>query len=270
VPSHSGKSPCGILAMMWNLIILAIVLSNLSIGQNKQSPEDPAAILARTAQATVNWDQSSSPGMKAELLLLKKGEVKGNLVVTYRLKVTGALLNQRYALMSWPIMFPNPVQVMDGLAINESGAVVCPAHSAASCSKNFDGAEIKLEYAPVKGEILRSALISADRKSRIFFSIVPEPIIKKDASCSLEVVRLSPGYELVLIRAKGFPPAETVAFHTKSYDEVHDVSVKTSAQGEFWAPLTPFVKDQQKGTTDVLAKGSKCAPALSFNWGKGQ
>ena len=261
----------GILAMMWKLITIATILANLSVGQQKNSPQqDPTVLAAQNAQATINWDQRTSPGMKAELLLLKKGELKGHLTVTYRVKVTGAPENQRYVLMSWPIVFPNPVALMGGLVINHDGLVVCPAHSADSCAKNFDGAEIKMEYAPVKGEVLRSALISADGRSRIFFSIVPDPIIKKDGTCSLELVRLSPGYELVLIRAKGFPANDSVAFHTQSYDEVHDVSVKTSPQGEFWAPLTPFVAGKQNGATNVAAKGTKCAPALSFNWGVGQ
>ena len=256
---------------MWKLITIATILSSLSFGQQKNSPqEDPAILAAKNAQATIDWEQRTSPGMKAELLLIRKGELKGHLTVTYRVKVTGAPENQRFVLMSWPIMFPNPVAVMDGLVINQNGLVVCPAHSADSCAKNFDGAEIKMEYTPVKGEILRSALISADRRSRVFFSIVPDPIITKDGACSLELVRLSPGYELVLIRAKGFPANDNVAFHTQSYDEVHNVSVKTNPQGEFWAPLTPFVTGKQNGTTNVSANGSKCAPTLSFNWGAGQ
>jgi hypothetical protein len=224
----------------------------------------------KNAQATINWEQATSPGMKAELLLLTKGELNGHLTVTYRLKVTGAPENQRYALVSWPIMFPDPVTVMDGLVVNPNGFVVCPAHSTGTCAKNFDGAEVKMEFAPVKGEILRGALVSADRRSRIFFSIVPDPIIKKDGSCSLELVRLSPGYELVLVRAKGFPANENVAFHTQSYEEVHDASVKSNPQGEFWAPLTPFVAGKQSGTASVVAKDPKCAPTLSFNWGAGQ
>ncbi|HEV2987607.1 MAG TPA: hypothetical protein VG759_04145 [Candidatus Angelobacter sp.] len=256
---------------MWKLITIATVLSGLSAGLQKNSPQqDPVALAAKNAQATINWEQVTSPGMKAEMLLVKKAELKGHLAVTYRLKVTGAPENQRYALTLWPITVPDPVAVMQGLVINPSGLVVCPAHSTDSCAKNFDGAEVKLEFAPVKGEIFRGALISADQRSRIFFSTVPDPIVKKDGSCSLELVRLSPGYELVLVRAKGFPANENVAFHTQSYDEVHDVSVKTNPQGEFWAPLTPFVAGKQNGTTSVVAKNPKCAPALSFNWGTGQ
>jgi hypothetical protein len=258
---------------MLRLIIVAILLSGLSAGQSqdKQLTEEQAmALAARTAEATINWENSSSPGMKAELLLIKKGEVKGSLVVTYKIKVTGAPRDQRYVLTSWPIIAGSPITLMDGLVIDQTGAVMCPAHSTDSCARGFDGTEVKLGFAPVKGEILRNALISKDQKSRIFFSTVPDPIIKKDAACSLELVRLGPQYELVLIRAKGFLSGESVAFHTKSYDEAHDVNAKANAQGEFWAPLTPFVKDKTKGTTEVVAKGSRCSPALSFNWGSEQ
>ena len=248
--------------MMWKLIFITTILASSLLAQQTTSvQEDPA----QTAQTTINWDKASSPGMKAEMLLVKKGELKGHLAVTYRVKVTGAPENQRYVLMSWPITFPQPLAVMDGLAIDANGLVFCPAHS-----KNFDGLPINMEYAPVKGEVLRSALISADQKSKIFFSVVPDPIVTKDGSCSLELVRLSPGFELVLIRARGFAAGESVAFHTQSYDEMHDVSVKASPQGEFWAPLTPFVAGRKSGMSNVTAKGSKCAPALSFNWGGGQ
>jgi hypothetical protein len=264
--SARDKSPYGILALMSKLIIV-MILSSLAAGQTQQAAEEQAT---RTAQATINWEQSSSPGMKAELVLVRKSETKGNLTVTYKVKVTGAPRDRRYAFVSWPITFPNPVTVMEGLEIDQTGTVVCPPRSPDSCAKNFNGAEIKLKYAPVKGEILRSALISKDQKWRIFFSTVPDPIIKKDAACSLELVRLSPGYALVLIRARGFLPGENVTLHTKSYDEVHDAGVRANAQGEFWAPLTPFVKDKNSGTTDVTTKGGKCAPALSFNWGSEQ
>lgn len=258
---------CGILAIMWKLIFIAIVFGgSLFAQQGASTQEDPA----QAAQATINWDRASSPGMKAEMLLVKKTQLRAHMALTYRVKVTGAPENQRYVLLSWPITFPKPLALMDGLAIDPNGVVFCPAHSTGGCAKNFDGLPINLEYTPVKGEVLRSALISADQKSKIFFSIVPDPIVTKEGACSLELVRLSPGFELVLIRAKGFAAGESIAFHTQSYDEVHDVNVKASPQGEFWAPLTPFVAGRKSGTSNVTAKGSKCSPALSFNWGEGQ
>src|SRR5436305_13937180 len=149
--------------MMWKLIFITTSLAgSLFAQQTTSAQEDPA----QTAQTTISWDKASSTGMKAEMLLVRKGELKGHLAVTYRVKVTGAPENQRYVLMSWPITFPKPLALMGGLVINHDGLAVCPAHSADSCAKNFDGAEIKMEYAPVKGEVLRSALLPADGRPR--------------------------------------------------------------------------------------------------------
>src|SRR5581483_2729394 len=127
--SNVSEFGCDILALMWKLIFITTTLaSSLFAQQTTSAQEDPAAMAAQNAQATINWDKASSPGMKAEMVLVKKGQMKGHLAVTYRVKVTGAPENQRYVLMSWPIMFPKPLAVMDGLAIDSNGVVFCPAH----------------------------------------------------------------------------------------------------------------------------------------------
>lgn len=129
------------------------------------------------------------------------------------------------------------------------------------------GAELKLTYTPGIGEIFRHALVSEDHTVRIFFSIVPAPMVEHDRACSLEIVRLSPRFELALIRGKGLAPGEPVAFHTDSYQEVHDSQTKANPQGEFWATLTPFVKGRTMGTMQVSVKSKGCSPALAFEWG---
>ena len=129
------------------------------------------------------------------------------------------------------------------------------------------GAELKLTYTPGIGEIYRHALISEDHTARIFFSIVPAPMIEHDKTCSLEIVRLSPRFELAVIRGKGFIPGDQLTFHTVSYQDTHDSQPKVNPQGEFWAVLSPFVKGRTMGTTQVTVKGKRCAPVLAFEWG---
>jgi hypothetical protein len=261
---------------MQKMIILVFVLfsflaahaQDVSAQQSQPSVEEKVA--SYLAQATINWEKSSTPGMHAEAVLLKKGVEQGKNVVAYKMKVTGAPRSQKYALISWPIIFADPVTVMDGLMINASGAVGCPEHSTDTCSHSFDGVEIKMKYAPARGEIFRNALISKDQKSKIFFSIVPDPIIGKDAACSLEVIRLQPAFELVLVSARGFQPAEPVAFHTNSAGEIHDVQAQADAKGQFWVPFTPLVEGKPTGAAEVTARGKKCAPSVSFSWGAGQ
>jgi hypothetical protein len=222
---------------------------------------------ARTAQATVNWDKSSSPGVKARLELIKKGTVNGKPVVDYRLKVEGAPHNKLYKLMVWPVTVPNPLAMMDGLAVGNDGTVMCPADSDKSCAQRFKGKEVHLTYSPEIGEIFRQALISDDNQSRIFFSMVPAPIVQSDKSCSLEAVRLSPSFELALIRGRGFAPGEQLSVHTQSYQEIHNVQEKADAQGDFHFTITPSVKGRTNGVIEISAKGAACSPVISFNWG---
>jgi hypothetical protein len=236
------------------------------------SPAKPQAssdeiIIQKTAQATIDWDSSSTQGAKADVQLIKKDQVDGKPVMQYRVKITGAPKNKLYTLMAWPITIPVPAPMMEGLAIAADGTVGCPPDSTKSCSQGMKGRELKLTYTPGIGEIYRHALISEDHASRIFFSIVPAPMIEHDKACSLEVVRLTPSFHLALIRGKGFKPGDQLSVHTDSYQETHDLPTKANSQGEFWAPITPFVGGRTMGTTQVKVRSQTCAPALSFEWG---
>lgn len=236
----------------------------------QQAQENDAAIqaeLTQTATATINWDKSTTPGAKAEVQLIKKDQSNGRPLIQYHLKVSGAPRNKLYNLIAWPIMVPQPATIMEGLAIAADGTVGCPPNSDRSCAERFKGAELKLTYTPTLGEIYRHALISEDHQTRIFFTIVPAPMLERDRSCSLEVVRLSPRFELALIRGRGFAPGEQPQLHTQSYQEAHDSQPKVDSNGEFWAVLTPFVKGRTMGTTEVAARGKSCAPTLAFEWG---
>jgi hypothetical protein len=233
----------------------------------KPQPPSDEELMAKTARATIDWDSSTTKGAKVDIQLIKKTQVDGKPVMQYRLKVSGAPKNKLYTLMAWPITVAQPATMMDGLAIAADGTVGCPPNSDRNCAQRMKGAELKLTYTPGIGEIYRHALISEDHATRIFFSIVPAPMMEQDKGCSLEIVRLSPRFELALIRGKGFTPGEQVSFHTQSYQEAHDSQPKVNAQGEFWATLSPFVKGRTMGTTQVAVKGKSCAPTLSFEWG---
>ena len=127
---------------------------------------------------------------------------------------------------------------------------------------------VDLTFMPGQGEVFRTALVSKDGHVKVFFAIVPDPIIKTSQGCSLEVVRLMPHFELVLIRATGYQPNEDLLFASKSYEESKEQQVKADSDGEYFAGILPFVKDKQGGTTVLKIKGERCAPELSFKWGK--
>jgi hypothetical protein len=221
----------------------------------------------RVAQATINWEKSSTPGVKVRMELLKKGTLNGKASVDYRVKVEGAPHDKLYKLTAWPVTAANPIQMMDGLTLGKDGTVMCPANSDKSCAERFKGKEVHLSYTPEIGEIFRQALISDDSQSRIFFSMVPAPIVERDKSCSLEAVRLSPSFELALIRGHGFIAGEPLSLHTQSYQEVHSVAAKADARGDFILSITPTVKGKTNGVIEISAKGAACSPTISFNWG---
>lgn len=229
--------------------------------------DDSTQQAERTAQATINWDKSSTPGTHVTVEMIRRGEVNGRVAMDFRVKVDGAPHDQRYNLVVWPITDANPTPMMDGLAIRQDGIVYCPADSTGSCAERIKGNELHLTYMPELGEIYRQAMISADQKSRIFFSFVPTPIVESEKNCSLEAVRLGPAFELAIIRGRGFAPGEELAFHTQSYQEIHNAQVKADAQGQFQASVTPFVKGHTTGTLEVSVKGRTCSPKISFNWG---
>lgn len=281
---HFDRSAqCGILLdIMRNTLIITVFFCTFLPGQGQSKPAPKSAQttqgvpateeqvqtrLNQTAAATVRWEENTSPGLTANVQLIKKDQVNGKPVMEYRLKVTGAPRNKLYKLMAWPITFPDPVKMMEGLAIAADGTVGCPKDSTKSCAQLIKGTELKLTYSPGLGEIFRHALVSEDGRSNIFFSLVPAPMTENDKSCSLEVVELEPGFGLAIVRGKGFTPGEQVALHTQSYQEVHDQQPKANPQGEFWATLSPWVKGRTMGTTQVSVKGRACAPALSFEWG---
>lgn len=231
-----------------------------------QAPTDEQ-MMQKTAEATIDWDKSSTPGTKVDVLLMKNEQINHRPVMQYHLKVSGGSLTKRYRLVAWPITAAAPVTMMEGLAIAKDGTVGCPQNSTQSCGQRMKGAELKLTYSPDIGEIYRHALISEDRGSRIFFSIVPAPMVEHDKACSLEIIRLSPRFELAVIRGKGFVPGDVLNFHTVSYQDVHDSHPTVNTQGEFWGVLSPYVAGKSVGTMQVNVKGKTCAPSLSFEWG---
>jgi hypothetical protein len=228
------------------------------------------AELQKAAEATIRWDQASTPGVKADVELLKKSDVNGHSTVEYRLKITGGSTTKRYALIAWPITYNNSIFMMDGLAIAKDGTVGCPKDSYGTCALHHKGQELRLTYSPGLGEIYRHALISDDKQSKVFFSFVPFPLIEKDKGCSLEVVELKPGFGLVLVRGSGFRPGEEIQFQASSYQDVHRASVKADTQGRFEAPYTPWVTGHTEGQSTVSATARSCAPKIAFNWGAGE
>ena len=239
----------------------------ISARQSADPFKDPAAV-ARTTGDWINGKLSSA-GVSVEVKEMERSTDGGKLKVQYQVFVKGAPKDQTYVFSAWPINAPEPVEQMQGLSLMPDGLVVCAGRLPGQCGeKSQPDDPVNFTFAPGQGEVFRLGLISADRKWKAFFAIVPDPIIKSDKSCSVEVIRLTPKFELTLVRGKGFQPSEDLTFSTKSYDETHVNKVKADANGEYQTALLPVVKKHADGTTALQMKGAACTPEISFAWAK--
>jgi len=236
-----------------------------------RTPDELSDYQRKLLAITLDWIRGveSTPGTSVNLREIMRTN-DGGIAVQYHVFLKGAPKDQLYNLLTWPITEVEPSRTVDGLRLANDGLVMCAGRTPEECQSPLgkdDPVEFTFSF-PGKGEIIREALISADNRTRIFFAVVPNPLLNKDKGCSLEAVRLTPQFEITMIRGKGYKPNETLHFIYKSYDEIHDIPVNADSNGELVFSVSPFIKGKYTGTGEAKLKGANCAPAVSFNWGK--
>jgi hypothetical protein len=253
--------------------IILMALSGLAISQRSsaQQPADSFKDPAAMTKMTTDWmsGKLSSPGVSVEIKETDRSTDGGRLKVQYHVFVKGAPKELLYTFSAWPINAAGPVDQTKGLSLMPDGLVVCAGRLPGQCGqKEQPDDPVDFTFAPGQAEVFRLGLTSADGKWKAFFAMVPDPIIKMDGACSVEVIRLTPKFELTLVRGKGFQPGEDLSFSSKSYDEAHVNKVKADANGEYQSALLPYVKKHANGMTLLQLKGASCAPEISFGWGQ--
>ncbi len=215
------------------------------------------------------WMQNrvSTPGSSVELREVSRGSAGGKLVVRYEMVVHGIPSDKLYNTFNWPINVAEPIQTMSGASIGKNGVVMCAGRTSDQCSGDKPDDPVDFVLAPAKGELYRLALVSVDENVKVATAIVPDPIIGKNKGCSVEIVRLMPKFELVMLKGSGFGQNETVSFSAESYGETHDGKPKADPDGKFDMALLPFVKGKSGGDMKVVLKGAACSPAVTFHYG---
>ncbi len=237
-------------------------------GGNTSDKEKKLADLART---TAGWmsGKGTTPGISVEMRELKRSTDTGHLIVQYHVFVTGAPKDKTYTLVTWPINAITASEQIKGLSLGDDGMVICAGRKAGQCGDpNKKDDPVEFTFGPVPGEIFRLALASADAKIKIYFFAIPDPLTNTSGKCSVEAIRLLPGFEMALIRAKGFQPNEELGYFDKSVDEVIDHKIKADGNGEYISMLLPGVIGHDGGSENVKITGVGCAPEVSFRWGK--
>lgn len=250
-------------------ILAIIVLAFVSGGSYAQDPTDAQA--AQVAQSLVKrheaWSSKiSTPGASIQA----KEFSRENGAVVYRLYVSGLPADKLYTFVEWPVTQPGPVTGMEGVSLGKDGLVSCTGKLPGECNdpdtSPEDHGTIDFTFHPAEGEPFRIALINGDSRASIV--IVPNPIAVSNNGCTLDVVRLTPGFELAYFTGSGYAPNTEVSFDSESEGERHTVKTTSNEKGAIRFAIMPFVAGHLDGTTKIAAKGPTCAPSLKFHWGK--
>jgi hypothetical protein len=208
----------------------------------------------------VNWGEPiSTRGAKLEIHEAKKGEKDGHLLIAYDFYVTGAPSSQSYTLFQYPITVAEPMVMLREVSFDGTGRL---------CVKKGKGCSnpVQFTFLPEKAEPFRFLLLSKNGKTSVAVLLVPNPIIGTDQGCSVEAVRVTPNFDIALLRGKGFKPGEEPAYESNSAGEPLHGTVKIDKAGEFTLVLFPAVTGKSEGVDTVTIKSALCNPSVSFNW----
>lgn len=139
--------------------------------------------------------------------------------------------------------------------------------TAADCKPEADPI-ISIAVQAAKGEAKRFGVISEDQKAKALGTIVPFPIIGKDAGCSLEVLLGTPDGNIAMVRGSGFAPNTSVPISSDSAGEVVTGIWKVDDKGNLMSSVLPQVRGKTSGDTTILVKAPGCSPKVTFHWGK--
>lgn len=202
-----------------------------------------------------DWEpEYSTTGTQLDLLELRRTQETGkSTAITYQLATTGLDKGQSYELWSFSISIGKP-QLAGKVDLDADGNVGVGALTIASFSK---------------GEPLRLALMSADRKTVVFGKVIPFPIeaIGANGGCSLSVELASPQGNAFWISGAGFTPNEELVYISRSgQGEISD-RFEVDARGKFSVLVLPAVVGQEFGTASYTARGSVCQASVDYEWG---
>jgi hypothetical protein len=151
--------------------------------QSPSSPDDdPMQTAGKIAKISLDWmsGRLSTPGTSAEIREVKRSTSGGQLTVSYHVFVKGVPADQTYTFVTWPINAKGPVEQIRGLTLLPNGMVICAGRKPEQCGDdNRKDDPVDFIFAPAKGEVFRLALVSDDGTAKIFFAIVPDPVMRK-------------------------------------------------------------------------------------------
>lgn len=188
----------------WLALLFALLSVQLAYGQSvsPQSNANMQEAVSKLVNMHTAWGpKASTPNTS---LTIKESERSGP-VIKFRLYAAGVPKDGIYAIVAWPATQQGPSEVLTGVTLDASGLAICAGTPGTCGSGNKPNDPIDLALQPAPGEPVRLGLVSAGGATKVYARLVPVPLRGEDRGCSVEGVWLTPGAELVLIEASGFP-----------------------------------------------------------------
>ena len=244
------------------LTLAALIFFTCLYGEAKDKKEKKPD-LGKTVRTILGWGQGTTAGARLDLRPgppIKQNGVVYDVLIPY---ASGLPTDLSYAIMRWPINQDEPSVSYPEVYIAADGRLCLQA---SKCHDDI-GPYVQLGFNAAKAEPFRTLMISSDGKSSVAALIIPRPITSTDASCSLEVIRASPKFEVAIIRGKGFHAREHIPYISNSAGEIIRASIDAEADGNFNLVFAPFVKGKDEGTHEIVFNAESCAPKVSYHWG---
>jgi hypothetical protein len=255
-------------ALLFSVLYIGVAHAQVQAGSDNATEAQKTMDVARKLLGQqYAWDQGGT--LAATRLIFKeksRNKTDQGTVFTYEVSAPGLPTDQRYTLITWPLNRGiEPVRT--GISLTAEGKLTCTGKTPTDCKPETDPI-ISIAVQAAKGEPKRFGLISEDQKSKALGTIVPFPIIGKDAGCSLEVLLGTPDGSVAMVRGSGFPPNTSVPISSDSAGEVVTGVWKVDDKGNLMSSVLPQVRGKSSGETTILVKAPGCSPKVDFHWGK--
>ena len=257
-----------IICMSILLFVVCTGVAQTQAGSGSETEDQQTMDIAKKLlRQQYAWDQSGAMAA-TRLIFTERSRKKTDqgTVITYDVSAPGLPTDQHYTLIAWPLN-RGIEPIRSGISLTADGKLTCTGKTQADCKPDADPI-ISLAVQAAKGEPKRFGLISADQRSKALGTVVPFPIIGKDAGCSLEVLLATPGGDVAMVTGSGFAPNTSVPISSDSAGEVVTGTWKIDDKGNLMSSVLPQVRGKTSGDTTILVKAPGCSPKVTFHWGK--